>query len=225
MKIATLGCRLVNAKRRSTESNAEPIPGTLGAVLYQGRTAAPPSEADWTRLVQSVGTGDELALHALYDRSHRLVFTLIMRITHNRQSAEELTLDVFHDIWRHATSYEPANGTVLGWILNRARSRALDRLRFDGRQKRTLPEGDTGSLWAAPPEEDAIVVEQRAERLRKALTSLSPDEQAAIETAFFGELTYSEVAARLSQPLGTIKTRIRSGLAKLRSALSREEDT
>src|SRR3546814_13011070 len=89
-------------------------------------------------LVQSMAAGDQLALHALYERAHRPVFTLIMRITANRETAEELTIDVFHDVWRRASRYDPANGTVLGWVMNQARSRAIARLRFESRKKRKI---------------------------------------------------------------------------------------
>lgn len=171
-----------------------------------------------------MASGDQLALHELYSRAHRLVFTLIMRITNNRETAEELTLDVFHDVWRQAASYDPSGGSVLGWMLNRARSRAIDRLRFEGRQKRLLPGEEEWRLWTATPEsEDALTLEQRKERLQRALTSLTPDERSAIEIAYFSELTYGEVASRLKQPLGTVKTRIRSGLVKLREALAGKE--
>ena len=69
-------------------------------------------------------------------RTHRIVFTLMVRITNNRETAEELTLDVFHDVWRRASTYDPAGGSVVGWIMNQARSRAIDRLRFEQRKKR-----------------------------------------------------------------------------------------
>src|SRR6201984_1019185 len=111
-------------------------PATLGDVLY-ARSKAPVPEQDWAALVQSIAAGDQLALHALYERAHRMVFTLIMRITSNREIAEELTIDVFHDVWRRASRYDAANGTVLGWIMNQARSRGIGRLRFDSRKKRS----------------------------------------------------------------------------------------
>src|SRR5690242_19842016 len=95
-------------------------PVTLGDVLYAKSEPALPEE-DWALLVRSIATGDQLALHALYERAHRLVFTLVMRITANREMAEELTVDVFHDVWRRAASYDAVNGTVLGWIMNQAR--------------------------------------------------------------------------------------------------------
>jgi DNA-directed RNA polymerase specialized sigma24 family protein len=117
--------------------NREKRPATLGDVLYaQSKTPVP--EHDWATLVQSVAEGDKLALHALYDMAHGLVFTLIMRLMgNNRDTAEELTINVFHDVWRRASSYDPANGTVLGWIINQARSQANDRLSFQSRHERS----------------------------------------------------------------------------------------
>lgn len=85
---------------------------TLGDLLYSNARAAVP-EQDWATLVQLTAAGDQLALHALYERSHRLVFTLIMRITANRETAEELTIDVFHDVWRRASRYDATNGSGL----------------------------------------------------------------------------------------------------------------
>jgi RNA polymerase sigma-70 factor (ECF subfamily) len=150
-----------------------------------------------------------------------------MRLTANRETAEELTIDVFHDVWRRASRYDPANGTVLGWIVNQARSRAIDRLRFDNRKKRR-DGGDTPLAEAAaePQADPHDVLELRAqgEALRAALAVLTPHERQAIETTFFGGLTHAEAAARLKEPLGTIKTRIRSALHKLRSALSTEAE-
>ena len=196
-------------------------PATLGDVLY-AKSEAPVLERDWAALVQSIAAGDQLALHALYERAHRVVFTLIMRITANRETAEELTVDVFHDVWRRASSYDAANGTVLGWIMNQARSRAIDRLRFENRKKRNR-DGDVqepAEVVADP--RDVLELREQGEALRAALASLTPDERQAIETTFFAGLTHAEAAERLNQPLGTIKTRIRSGLHKLRQALAAE---
>ena len=196
-------------------------PATLGDVLY-AKSKAPVPEQDWATLVRSMAAGDQLALHTLYEMAHRMVFTLIMRITANRETAEELTIDVFHDVWRRASGYDPENGTVLGWIMNQARSRALDRLRFESRQKRS-PGDDAEPLAeiAAEPR-DALELRAEAQSLRVALATLTPNERQVIETTFFGGLTHAEAAARLNQPLGTIKTRIRSGLHKLRRALAAE---
>ena len=195
-------------------------PGTLGEVLYVNTSKALVSEAEWVALVRAVAAGDQGALHALYERTDRVVFTLIVRITANRETAEEVTLDVFHDVWRRASRYQEADGTVLGWIMNLARSRAIDRLRFDQRKKR-VPPGTADPLPATrrPIPRISSRSSNRAKRFA-ALWPSHPDEREAIEAAFFSELTYAEVAARFNQPLGTIKTRIRSGLHKLRTALT-----
>lgn len=205
-----------------TNEHTPDEPTRLGDLLYARSRATVPEE-DWAKLVQSIAAGDQLALHALYERAHRPVFTLIMRITANRETAEEITIDVFHDVWRRASSYDTANGSVLGWIMNQARSRAIDRLRFENRKKRTHDANVQPVLdLTADPRDELELIEQR-EWLRTALTVLTPDERLAIETTFFGELTHAEAAAKLNQPLGTIKTRIRSGLHKLRETLTARE--
>ena len=197
-------------------------PPVLGDLLYTDTTKPVMSEEDWVRLVQSMAAGDQRALHALYERTHRIVFTMIARITNNRETAEELTLDVFHDVWRRASTYDAAGGSVVGWIMNQARSRAIDRLRFEGRKKRVNPLADNPlPATAASDPHEAFDVREQGHLLRNALTVLTPAERQAIEAAFFSELTYDEVAARLNQPLGTIKTRVRSGLGKLRQALGK----
>jgi len=176
-------------------------------------------------LVQSIAGGDELALHALYDRSHRIVFTLAVRITSNPETAEEVTLDVFHDVWRNAARYDAEGGTVLGWIMNQARSRAIDRLRFDTRRKRRHDGEDLPQADPAADPHDVLVLQEQGRSLRKAMAALTTGERLAIETTFFGGLTHAEAAVRLDEPLGTVKTRIRSGLHKLRAALSAEAMT
>jgi RNA polymerase sigma-70 factor, ECF subfamily len=193
---------------------------TLGDLLYADTTRALVSEKDWVGLVRAVAAGDQRALRTLYERAHRLVYTLSVRITNNRHAAEEVTVDVFHDVWRRAATYDPAAGTVVGWIMNQARSRAIDRLRFEQRKKRVNESGESPLPAVADHDPlEALDVREQGRRLREALTVLTPDERRTIEAAFFSELTYSEVATHLQQPLGTVKTRVRSGLAKLRRAL------
>jgi RNA polymerase sigma-70 factor, ECF subfamily len=196
----------------------------LGDLLYGDRTATRVSENDWVALVRAVGAGDQRALHALYNQTHRLVFTLVVRLVNDRRTAEELTVDVFHEIWRRASKYDPVGGPVLGWLMNLARSRAIDRLRYEQRQKRSAPAAADDPLRAQSVNggEEALAALQRRKALRESLVALTPGEREAIETAFFLDLTYPEVATRLNQPLGTVKTRIRSGLEKLRHALVAE---
>ena len=204
----------------SDEDGLDYPAGTLGALLYASPKRKPVPEKDWTCLLGAIAAGDQRALRALYDRAHRLVFTLVVRITDDRETAEEVTLDVFHDVWRRASAYDSVGGSVLGWIMNQARSRAIDRLRFEQRKKRVNPYPDEPVTTAVPrgPQEACGVAEQ-GRRLRAALQALTRDERQAIETAFFSEFTHMQVAARLNEPLGTVKTRIRSGLGKLRSAM------
>ena len=141
------------------------VPGTLGAVLYPDRSKTRESERDWVALVHAVAKGEQAALHALYERTHRPVFTLIMRLRPDRETAEALTLDVFVDMWRRALAYDPAHGTVLAWIMNLARARA------------------------APAEPDQS--RQSGEVLRAALAALRPDERDEIEAAYFAGLPHS----------------------------------
>lgn len=205
----------------SKEGRIDDSPATLGEVLYPDASERRVRENDWVALVDSIATGDQLALHALYERAHRLVFTLIMRITGNRETAEELTLDVFHDVWRRAARYDAASGTVLGWIMNQARSRAIDRVRYEQRKKRVDPHAGTSSPAIETNDAQRVLEDREQSRaVCAALTVLAPAEREAIEAAFFAEMTYAEVAARLNQPLGTVKTRIRSALQKLRRALT-----
>ena len=179
-------------------------------------------EDDWVEWVRAIAGGDEAALRELYDRTHRIVFTLSVRIVKSPLLAEEITLDVFHDVWRRAATYEPARGSVVAWIMNQTRSRAVDRIRREGRQKRT----DHGITSDEPTEarEEGMPIDECRRLLVEALEALTIDERQAIETAYFDDMTYAEVAQRLGAPLGTVKTRIRSGLAKLRTLLPRKED-
>jgi len=213
--------------RDEIESSTDnPQAGTLGAILYAGTGTRPPPESEWVALVGLAAGGDQSALHALYDRAHRLVFTLAVRITGCRETAEEVTLDVFHDVWRRAGAYDAGNGTVVGWIMNLARSRAIDRVRFEHRAKRHDPRLAQAieDLDVADLADPGFILElkQQARAMRNALGVLTPEERNAIEAAFFSGLTHAEVASRLQTPLGTVKTRIRSGLQKLRRAIVAE---
>jgi len=200
-----------------------PTPKTLGDILYADKAKSGIREERWVTLLESIAAGDQRALYTLYEETHRIVFTLIVRITANRETAEEVTVDVFHDVWRKASTYDSANGSVVGWIMNQARCRAIDRLRFDQRKKRvnTYPDALSPATDIADPQQVALFEEQ-SRLLKAALEGLTVEERQAIDTAFFSELSYAEVAAKLNQPLGTVKTRIRSGLGKLREILTKK---
>jgi RNA polymerase sigma-70 factor (ECF subfamily) len=207
-------------KSERSTGDADGAAETLGDLLYVDPRRKTVPESEWAALVVAIGAGDQHALQALYDRSGRIVFTLIIRIVRSREAAEELTLDVFHDVWRRAANYDPANGSVLGWILNQARSRAIDRHRFERRRKRVNPLENEQLEAMADDCEELAVSSERSLALRNALESLTADERQAVKTAYFSDTTYAEAAALLDVPVGTIKTRIRSALRKLRQALA-----
>jgi RNA polymerase sigma-70 factor (ECF subfamily) len=194
---------------------------TLAGILYADTSRPRVSEDEWLKLVRAVAGGDQRALHSLYEQTQRIVFTLVLRIVMNRETAEEVTVDVFYDVWRRASAYDPANGSVVGWIMNQARCRAIDRLRFEQRKKRvnTYPDSLGPTTDAADPQQ-ACLFEEQSRVLQNALAILTAEEREAIETTFFSELTHEQTARKLAQPLGTVKTRIRSGLKKLRGALA-----
>ena len=210
---------------RTEASAADSAPKTLGDLLYADSTKTRVSEDAWVALVQAMAIGDQRALRALYERTHRLVFTFLVRLLNDRQSAEELTVDTFQAVWTRAAKYEPSGGPVLGWIMNQARSRAIDRVRYEQRKKRTAPPQSDHAFSTAVEDRaaDAVAAIQQSQALRECLNTLTAGEREAIESAFFLELSYPDVAARLNQPLGTVKTRIRSGLEKLRQALAEQE--
>src|SRR6185437_13192069 len=127
----------MSADPRPDTQGGAPPGRTLGDLLYSNPQKARVPEHEWVALLQGVAAGDQRALYAIYARTHPIVFTSILRIVKSRESAEELTVDVFHDVWKRAGGYRPDGGTVIGWIMNQARSRAIDRLRFENRKKRT----------------------------------------------------------------------------------------
>ena len=138
----------------SATEGAHTRPARLGDVLYAKPTALV-SEQDWASLVEAVAAGDQLALHALFERAHLSVLVFAERILDNRESAEEVTVDVFHDVWRQAAIFDPARNTVLAWIMNQARSRAMNCLRDDppspyrlAAGRKELPSGSLQTLLA-----------------------------------------------------------------------------
>src|SRR2546427_8058756 len=168
----------VRAAGHKTEGQDGAAKTTLGDLLYTNAGKVYETEDDWVRLVQSIAAGDQVALHSLYEQTHRLVFTLILRITNNPETAEELTVDVFHQVWRRAPAYDPAAGPVVGWIMNQARSRAIDRVRYEHRKKRTNPVVDEPLATIAPNDpEEACEIQEQNRIVRNALTVLTPEER------------------------------------------------
>jgi len=173
-------------------------------------------------LLERVAKRDEAALNAFYDRYHRLVYSLALRVVGIAADAEDVVLDVFWQVWQQAGQYDPERGSVITWLITIARSRAIDRLRRLRRNgtlvQTAVAQQEEPVRSLGDPQEDIFAAEQRR-RVRSALDLLPEPNRRAIELAYYGGLSQSEVAAALDEPLGTVKTRIRTGLAHLREHL------
>ena len=175
-----------------------------------------------TQLVSAMAAGQESAMGELYDLTSGLVHGVALRMLENPQDAEEVVLDVYMKAWRNASTYSTDRGSVTAWLVMMARSVAIDRIRSRNAQPKTLeltnlefPE--PAGAFATP--EQATQERERQARVQLALRELPIEQREALILAFFGGLSHAELAERLGQPLGTIKTRIRLGLRRLRSLL------
>ena len=195
------------------------------------RPSGPPDAVDGRRteaaelveLVLSSARGDQDAFATLYDQTSGRVYGIVWRVLRSADHAAEVTQEVYTEVWRQASRYEPGKGSVLAWIATMAHRRAVDRVRSVTREvarDQHYAVAETGRevdhVWEG--------VEQRldATRVRKGLASLTPIQREALTLAYFGGLTQTEIAARLQLPLGTVKTRVRDGLIRLRDALGVE---
>lgn len=164
---------------------------------------------------------DPQAMADLYDRYGRLAFSLILRIVRDREMAEDLVQETFLRVWTRAQAFDGERGALGPWLLAVARNRAIDYLRSaDGRMARSsyeLVEVESPALFANLERE--VVTADQARRIREALTKLDPNYRTVIELAYFEGLSQTEMADKLSQPLGTIKTWVRAALKSLRDSL------
>lgn len=175
---------------------------------------------DSALLVQGVARGDRDALARLYDRFGTLVFTVSLHLLRARAEAEDLLQEVFLQVWRQASAYDPERGSPEAWLLTIARSRGIDKLRSMRRSDERIrptedvrPTPDVGVASGADPSEARVTV-------GGVLASLPDAQRRVLELAYFEGLTLSEIATRLGEPLGTVKTRMRTGLERMRGALS-----
>ena len=191
-------------------------PGQEGA--DPGAAGAGPAEAaDVARLLQRVARGDQDAFGLLYDQVAGPVFGVVRRVVRDREQTEEVAQEALLDVWRTASRFDPSRGTPMAWVLTVAHRRAVDRVRSTGRsaeRERRFPSPSHG-------DEVADVVAERLEqqRVRRCLEALTDLQRESVVLAYYGGYTYPEVAALLRLPPGTVKTRIRDGLIRLRDCL------
>lgn len=192
-----------------------------------GPAALPPSkvaqnEDRWRVHLDGIRLGNSESLARLYDETSAILYGLALRVLNDPADAEEVILDVYQQVWKSTHTFDASRGSVWGWLTVLTHSRAIDKLRRRGtRRTREVP---LESGWEAPsgsptPDSQSIFAQERG-LVRQALGTLAPEQREAIELAFFRGLTHAEVADALNTPLGTIKTRIRIGMRKLREALA-----
>jgi RNA polymerase sigma-70 factor (ECF subfamily) len=192
-----------------------------GTTVSEKSSAPAPLDLE---LIERIRKGDQSALDLLYKRYSSPVYSLIWKILQNSEEAEDVALDVFWQVWRQADRYDPARGAPPAWIFTLARSRAIDRLRSRNRREDRTISIDDPNLHFDPLDENAsadqvVSFRQSRDAVRAAMEKLSAVQREAVELAFLKGMTHVEISEQLGQPLGTVKTRIRQGLIRLRKHL------
>ena len=168
---------------------------------------------DEMRLVARIRAGDQHAMSELYDRYSKVVYAVALRVLQDAAGAEDVLQDVFLQLWRNPDAFDASRGSLAAWLAVIARHRSIDRLR------KRRPETDIEDcvIASGPDLRDETERALLIEKVRGALEAMSPEQRQAMELAFFQGLTHTEIAEKTGEPLGTIKTRIRSGLQQLRA--------
>ena len=180
--------------------------------------------SETSTLIARIAAGDRDAFSRFYDLLAPTAFGLIRRVLRDPEAAAEVLQEVFWQVWREAPQYDPKRGSPEAWLVMRAKTRAIDRLRSMRRRDRTFvaPVDESVARSSEEPAENPAVVAENRSLIQTALAQLPEPQRRVIEMAFFEGLTQSEIAIRLREPLGTVKTRARLGLERLRGALRGE---
>jgi RNA polymerase sigma-70 factor (ECF subfamily) len=188
------------------------------AVFTPSESSGVPPDA---ALVQRLLQRDVSAFEELYDRHSRIVYGLVLRILQQTSTAEEVVQDIFLLLWRNAAQYDTSRGPFLPWLLTLSRNRAFDHLRLKSERQRRREDQteELPAVVAVPDFEGRLDEKRRAVRVRELIAELQPQQKQAIELAYFEGLSHSEIAAKLQEPLGTVKSWIRNGLLKLKEGL------
>lgn len=176
-------------------------------------------------MIQSIGRRDVIAFQDFYKKFNGLLYSTIYRVLNDHQDTEDIMQEVLMQIWQKAHLYEPSKGKPLTWVTTMARNRAIDRIRSKQRRSK-LNDGFELESRTVQPEfiedtRDVLMAKESDNMLKSAVMDLSPDQREAIQLAYFGGLTQSEIADRLSEPLGTVKARIRRGVQRLEQVVKR----
>lgn len=198
----------------------EPRSDMLGLVVDGSGAGAPAPAPTPDELLARVGSGDREAFAALYDASASRVFGLVRRLVVDPAQAEEVTQDVYLEIWQTAPRFDPARGSALAWMFTLAHRRAVDRIRAaQAARDRDLRIGARDLDVPVDTVAETVEVRVEHERVNEALADLSKLQRECVALAYYDGLTHREIAERLEVPLGTVKTRLRDGMIRLRSAL------
>ncbi len=221
MLIAPAPLLLLAGFARPADDTRHDAPARMSEDPANPRPADDPAE-ELARLVQAMAGGDRAALARLYDLLGGPLHALALRVLNDSAEAPDIVHDAFLQLWRKAGDYEPARGSVFAWAATLVRNRAIDRVRTRKRRTEILHGSAAEILPAAVGDSDAadrLGLAEQAGAVRAALAALAPEQRTALELAYFGGLTQQEISARLNEPLGTIKARIRRGLLRLRETL------
>ena len=172
-------------------------------------------------LLRAIAQGDEQAFASLYDRYNAAVFGFLLRILGNNVEAEDVLQEVFLQVWQRAADYDETRGRPFTWLVTLARSRAIDRLRANDARDRTATRATRGAAENISDAAEDAIRSEHGEMVRRALAEIPEEPRRALLLAYFEGCSQAEIAARLGSPIGTIKTRTRSGLRKLRELLSK----
>lgn len=192
-----------------------------GGGKSSGRNMQVLRQAEWRGYVEGCARRDQEALASLYDQSNQLVYSVALRVLQNPEDAAEVVVDVYRQVWDAAGQFDERRGSASAWLIILARSRAIDRRRSRTTRVRIEFQMDEFPtvVSSAPTPENLAVSSQVSRSVRQAMADVPFEQRQAIELAFFAGLSHGEIASQLGEPLGTVKTRIRLGVGKLRELL------
>jgi RNA polymerase sigma-70 factor (ECF subfamily) len=184
-----------------------------------------PAQVNDVELLKRIVAGDEAALAQLYDGYRVILFGLLMRILNNREEAEDVLQEVFLQVWRRAADFDENRGRPFTWLVTLTRSRGIDRLRTLAARERVAIAGAKAESEAVSDAASDVFRSEQRGLVTSALAQLPEEQKRALMLAYFDGLTQSEIATRLGAPLGTIKTRMRTGMMKLRELLAGKDES